>query len=70
MGQVPLTRISGSVTDLLCGLRRCPLVSLGLVFPKKKISHSLFLGMLKDQRRDICRASKDAQMKCTREALI
>lgn len=44
MGQVPLTRISGSVTDFLCGLRQCPLVSLGLVFPKKKIFPLTLLG--------------------------
>lgn len=60
MGQVPLTLISGSFTDLLCGLRHFPLVSLGLIFPKKKVSHLLFLGgagwveILKDQKRGVC----------------
>lgn len=57
MGQVPLTLISGSFTDLLCGLGHFPLISLGLIFPKNKVSHLLFLGvgrMLKDQRRGVC----------------
>ena len=44
MGQVPLIPISGSFTDLLCGLRHFPIISLGRVFPKKKISHLVFLG--------------------------
>lgn len=44
MGQVSLTPISGFFTDLLCGLRQFPLISLGLVFPKKRISPSLFSG--------------------------
>lgn len=39
MGQVPLIPASGSFPDLLCGLRQRPLISLGLTFPKKKISH-------------------------------
>lgn len=43
MGQVPLTPISGSFTDLLCGLRHFPLISLGLIFLKKKIFQLLFV---------------------------
>ena len=43
MGQVPLTPISDSFTDLLCGLRHFPLISLGLIFPKKKVFQLLFV---------------------------
>lgn len=65
MGQVPWTPISGSFTDLLCGLRRFLRASLspGRKFP----THS---GMLKDQRKDVYRSFKDAPMKCVRMALI
>lgn len=62
--------VSGSVPDLLCGLRQLPPGSLDLIFPKEKISHSLFAGTLKDRRRGVGRAFKDAQVKRIRKALI
>ena len=70
MGQVPLTPISDSFTDLLCGLRHFPLISLGLIFPKKKVFQLLFVvgGGGGDAKRanKRCLLFKDAPMKCIR----
>lgn len=62
MGQVPLTPVSGSFTNMLCGLRQFPLISLGLIFPKKTISHSFFLGDGKRSKKRCLQSFKDAQV--------
>lgn len=68
MGWVPLTPVSGSFTDRLCGLRQFSLLSLGLVFPEKKIYHSVFLEGAKTSE-TFAELFKGAQ-KCISKALI
>lgn len=62
MGQAPLTPVSGSFADLLCGLRQCPLISLGLTFPKKKTSHLFFSGDAERSKKRCLQSFKDAQV--------
>lgn len=65
MGWVPLTPVSGSFTDRLCGLRQFSLLSLGLVFPEKKIYHSVFLEGAKTSKRHL-----QSFLKVLRSALV